>query len=545
MTSPDPQGVRTAPTSVTMRAPLSSEPIVDFAMRWLVDLVFALVVLAIVYMSFVPFDLTLTPPDRGWRTGRIVLGLDTGTFNLPDILANIAYYVPISAIGFFVLRRRIGSIGATLAILCFGSALSFGVEFAQQWTLTRVSAWADFMANVIGLFVGLTLAIITHPFVRLFVRSARESAHADLHGAAAKLVVCLLLFAHVRPFDLVADVPRTILNTARHGNFRFTARWNDLASPAAAPRTSNTHRALIRTDRSRYEYAMEQLASIAGYAALASLLMASSRRMGRAQGLVAASMTIASIAWCGFVTVSLAAIVTVLRVLMVSHGLDTAHVLCGVMGWPLGVMGSLCLIDSPRRHDSAPGTAPWMSVAGLSVAAWVIVYELIPFDFASDTLSNARMTGRITLIPLSGHLAGSVPNLVADVTGKILRYAALAACISIPFATMVRTSWRAKCMLVTVATAAIVAALQIVHLVQASRSCDTTNMLLAGISAFVTMVMVRGVRDVWKSPTRMVDDLLTRQLIEGETYDKHALSVLRRSRNGASPTEAAQVLPRD
>lgn len=527
------------------RPPLSSEPIVDFALRWLVDLVFAIIVLSIVYMSFVPFDLTLTPPDRGWRAGRVFLGLDTGTFNMPDILANIAYYVPISAIGFFVLRRRVGSIGATLAILCFGSALSFGVEFAQQLTLTRVPAWADFMANVIGLFVGLTLAIITHPFVRLFVRSARESARADLYGAAAKMVVCLLLFAHVRPFDLAADVPRTILNTARHGDFRFTARWNDLTLPAAASQTPNTHRSLIRTDRSRYEYAMEQLASIAGYAALACLLMASSRRTRYSNGLVGASMTMASIAWCGFVTVSLAAIVTILRVLMVSHGLDTAHVLCGVIGWPLGVLGSLCLDDSAKRSDRSSGMFPWTSLACLSVAAWVIVYELIPFDFGSTSIREARAAGRLTLIPLSGHLAGSVPNLVADLTGKTLRYAALAACVSIPMAALVRTSWRASCVLVTAATAAIITALQIVHLFQASRSCDTTNVLVAGVSAFVTMVMVRSARDVWQAPTRIVDDVLTRQLIEGESYDKHGLSSLRRSRSGASRTEAAQVLPPD
>lgn len=524
------------------KSPLSSEPIVDFAMRWLVDLVFAFVILSIVYMSFVPFDLTLTPPDRGWRAGRLFLGLDTGISNLPDILANIAYYVPISAIGFFVVRRRIGAIAAPIAILIFGSALSFGVEFAQQWTLTRIPAWADFVANVIGLLVGLALAVIAHPFIRLFVRSARDSVRTDLPGAAAKVAVCLLLFTHVRPFDLVADVPRTALNAGRHGNFRFTARWNDLTAPAGASQSANTHRPLIRTDRARYEYAMEQIATIAGYAALAGLIMVSSRRSSHSSGIVATTLTFASIAWCGFVTVSLAAIVTGLKVLMVSHGLDTAHVLCAVIGWPLGVMGSLCFDESRAVSNK---TSPWMSLAGLSVAIWVLAYELIPFDFTSSAIANARAAGRMTFLPLSSHLAGSVPNLVADLTGKALRYAALSACVAIPFAGMARTHWRRSCLYVTLTTAAIVATFQVIHLFQPSRAFDTTNVLLAAAAAFVTVVMIRASQDASAASPRVVDDLLTRQLIDGPSYDKDALSLLRRSRSGASPKEAAPVVPRD
>ncbi len=106
-------------------------------------------------MSFVPFDFTLARPDKGWRVGRVILGLTTSPFNLPDILANIAYYMPISTLGFFVLRRRMGWMTTLVALVVGGAALSFGVEFAQQWTRTRVSSWSDVVANVLGLVVGL------------------------------------------------------------------------------------------------------------------------------------------------------------------------------------------------------------------------------------------------------------------------------------------------------------------------------------------------------------------------------------------------------
>lgn len=526
------------------RNPLSSEPIVDFAMRWLIDIVFALFVLAIVYMSFVPFDLTLSPPDRGWRAGRVFLGLGISPFNLPDILANIAYYVPVSTLGFFVFRRRMGSIAAMLMILVLGSALSFGVEFAQQWTVSRIPAWADFVANVIGLLVGLTLAIIVHPFVRLLARSARETLRADLPGAVAKLLVCLLLVVHVRPFDLAVDIPRTVLNTARHGNFRFNARWNDLTASTAKTSNANVLRPHIRTDRARYEYVMDQIAATAGYAALACLLMISSRRSGLESKLPVV-LTFASIAWCGFVTVSLAAIVTCLRILMVSHGLDTAHLLCGIVGWPLGVTASQRFGRSTSTDLANNSTSPWTSIAWLGVAAWVLTYELIPFDFASTTLAQARALGRINLLPLRGQFAGSVPNLVADVSGKFIRYAALSACLAIPFARLARIHWKRSCLLIAFLSTAAVAIMQAIHLFQPSRICDTTNVLIAATAAFVTTVLIRGIHDVSRIAPRVVDDLLTRQLIEGESYDKNALTSLRKPRSSASPTEAAQGAPRD
>ena len=533
---------------------ISTEPIVNFAFRWLVDIAFALFVLAIVYMSFVPFDFTFSRPDKGWRAGRVILGLTTSPFNLPDILANIAYYMPIATIGFFVLRRRMGWLATTVSILVLGSALSFGVEFGQQWTRTRVPSWSDLMANVLGLVVGLGTAVLIQPTMRLFLRSAQEAVRSDLPGTIAKLLVCLLLVIHVRPFDLVADVPRRVIDVVRHGDFRPTARWEALSeSRGMAPSTKNGISPALAV-RARYEYPMNLLAVTAGYAALSCMLSLSTRRDRT-------GLNLASIAWSGFVTVSVAGIVTALRVLMVSHSLDTAHVACGLVGWPIGVIVARLLRVDQRREKSldagrssratrwddafvgaVASWAPFFSLVGL---AWVIAYELVPFDFSWASLRQARSAGRIVILPMSGHLAGSIGNLVADVSAKYLRYAALAACIVWLIAGPSRMSWRARALLVTVSTAAAVAVLQGIHLFQASRYCDATNVLIAAVAAAVTVVMLRGIRDFYRASPRVVDNLLTRRLIEGKSFDKNAFNSLRRSRNSASPTEAASTGPRD
>lgn len=511
---------------------ISSEPIINFAFRWIADLAFAAFVLSIIYMSFVPFDLTLTQPDRGWRAGRVILGLSTSPFNLPDILANIAYYVPISMLGFFVFRRRVGWFAASFAVLVGGAALSFGVEYGQQWTLSRVPAWPDFVANVLGLTLGLGLAYVLYPFARLFARSAGESLAADPIGSAAKLTLCMLVLIQVRPFDLATDVPRTVLNTVRYGDFRATARWELLTGSSSPKANPNLGRTITPSARSRHEYVMDQLATVAGYAAL-SCLMVLSMRKGRTAGRVP------SLLWSGFVTISLAAIMTGLRVLMLSHGLDTMHLPCGIVGWLLGVLAARA-IDRAGHSSNGPRLA-----ISMAVAAWVIAYELIPFDFAWTSVSAARAAGRVTLLPMSAHFAGSVPNLVADLSGKFLRYGALAACLVAFLSAYRRLQWRRQSLLVAVATALVVGVMQFVHVYQPDRVCDVTNVLIAGFAACAAVVSLRAATDLTCASPRLVDDMLTRQLIDGESYDKNAVTALRKRRSGASRKQEAPAGRRD
>ncbi len=152
-----------------------------------------------------------------------------------------------------------------------------------------------------------------------------------------------MLVLHVRPFDLVADVPRRVMDTVRHGDFRPTARWNALSGNQPPPTHAKNPPSSAPNARARYEYAMDLFAVTAGYAALACLISMSTRR--NRDGL-----DLTSIAWSGFVTVSLAGIVTALRILMVSHSLDTAHAVCGIVGWPFGVIVASLLHTAQKRE---------------------------------------------------------------------------------------------------------------------------------------------------------------------------------------------------
>ncbi len=178
-------------------------------------------------------------------------------------------------------------------------------------------------------------------------------------------------------------------------------------------------------------------------------------------------------------------------------------------------------------------------------ALWVIVYELVPFDFARASEIQTRLLDRVIILPMSGHLAGSVGNLVADVTAKYLRYATLATCLVWLIAGPSRMSWRARARLVTAGTVARRGGASGHPPVSAQPALRRHQCADAAMAAAVTVVMLRGIRDFYRASPRVVDNLLTRRLIEGRSFDKNAISSLRRRRSGASPTGEAPGDPRD
>src|SRR5947199_25019 len=81
---------------------IADEPIINFVHRHVPGLLLMGFVLLVIYCSLLPFD--FVPPQ--WSTGHKVafMGLSISEFNMPDIMLNIALYVPIGAGIFTVLQ---------------------------------------------------------------------------------------------------------------------------------------------------------------------------------------------------------------------------------------------------------------------------------------------------------------------------------------------------------------------------------------------------------------------------------------------------------
>lgn len=497
------------------QGPISDEPLINAVHRRLVELAFVLYTIVLVYMSFVPFDFTKAVKFDGRG---VVWGLALHPFNVPDIFANIAIYVPLGVLFFAVLRRRgLGRIVATMVTLLFASLLGFLIEQGQHWVISRVSTWVDVTSNALGAALGALLIAFSEGTIRRVLLKSKWAAQRNWWLTLAKGAVCLVLLINLRPYDVVVDMFHTAADL-RHADVSPLAHWNSLQTEVAHDVEIGRRSDMNDLARVRWEYGLDRAVDIAAYAGIAALLVL---------GLAPTFKTRWALCiWAGFVTVSLAMIATLIRVFLISHGLDTAHFACGVIGWPIGCAVGLVVMRALARRAREEGRFSlalprfWQPAIIACVVAVVLLYELVPFDFGTGRgAESATNAARLCLLPFEAHFHSRPNDAFMDLSGEILRYGIFGSCLALMLWARSRNAWRRQLLLVVAVSAITGALLEGLHLVMASRQTDLTTVVLALFGGFVGAVTVRWTHD-FRGSLAVVekDDLLTSQLIEGETY---------------------------
>jgi len=510
---------------------ISDEPLVNALHRAAVELTLAAYTALLVYVSFVPFDFA-KPSPRPAQTV-VVCGLPVVRSGLPDILANIAVYVPLGALAFAVWRRRrLGRVLSLLPSLLLAAILSFLVEQGQRWIGSRVASWVDVTANSLGCLLGAGLIALCEGQVRRTVDRARWAARRNWWLTLCKLAVCCVLALQVRPYDVVVDAKRTAVNLLRHADVSPLARWNQLPALAAQQAKQGRIHGTFELARMRWEYGIDRAVDIAAYAAVSALAVVGLR--SQFAGGVALHL------WAGFISISLAMMVTVIRVFLISHGLDTMHFCCGLAGWPIGcVLGQAILRDLHGAHlaagdsseDDGTPSRPERSVERLPAWHWgaiafalaaVVAYETIPFDLAtrSDGKWFAPVNG-VCWLPFLAHFHSRPNDAFFDLSGDFLRYLAVGLCLAFAFARRTEQPWRRQLWKTVSLTGAACFVLEGLHIYMPTRQADVTTLIIALAGGFIGALSLRWVSDYRKSlPALIAEDLLTSQLMEGETYKK-------------------------
>lgn len=501
---------------------VSDEPLVNVLHRRVFDFLLAAFVLMLVYMCFVPFD--FGRPEGVFAGHEFHWGLRIAPLSMRDIFSNIALYIPLGALFSAALRGRdAGRVLAIVSTVTFAAFLSIAVEYGQHFVQSRVSSWIDVCANVLGAVLGASFFIVCESWLQQMIREARADARRRWWLAVCKVFVCFVLVVQLRPFDVVVDIARTGANVQRTADFHPLAAWRSLEKQVSVEVASVRRAGMDELARARWEYALDRTTDVLVYAAVAALLVLG---LGNAR-----KRRWTLYAYAGFAACCLAAIVSIVRVFLISHGFDAAHFYCGLIGWPIGcVVGSSLLLRSSltgrdavtaERKDSAEtgGVQVNMQRAiAFGCLGLVALYELAPFDFAH---ADHQDVARICLLPFKAHFA-SKPNVAFyDISGDLLRYATVGASIAMLLHTASKLTWRRQLLLtVTLATLAC-AAFEVLHVFMPSRHADVTTILLATSASFAGAVALRWMRDVRRSLTVVyAEDLLTSQLIEGKTYQR-------------------------
>ncbi len=505
----------------TRRSPkndISDEPLINVFHRGIVEIVLAVYSVALVYASFVPFDFTRQPSHAGSDSG--LWGLLVAPFPVFDILANIGVYIPLGALAFAAGRRKgLGRIFSGIVAVLLAATISLLVEYGQNWVASRVPSWVDVTANALGGTIGVAVVILGEGQIRRIVGRSRRATREDGWMVLCKVAVCVLLMSHLRPFDVVVDIVHTAAE-ARHADVSPLAGWNGLRDKVAMHVEQGRRWTMNELPRAQWEYGIDRAVDVAGYAALSALvIMGMASQFARRRRLYV---------WAGFVTVSLAAMITVLRVFLMSHGLDTAHFVCGVIGWLVGcAIGARLLAASAERGDGGethldPVLLPkrWgTAVIGL-VLATVLMYELVPFDFGTGSGAGSPLASdRVCVIPFLAHFNSRPNDAIYDLSGELLRYIALGVCFAFIFRRRKDRPWGKQLRATVAATGATGLALECIHLFMATRQTGTTAVIISLAGGFTGALALKWVFDYRKSlATPHAEDLLTSQLIEGKTY---------------------------
>jgi VanZ family protein len=187
--------------------------------RWLRVVVYAAVVF---YGSLFPF--------MGWRaTDERLLDFLAHVpdfhVNRADSLSNVLAYVPLGLFLVRALDRRAPLASVVLATL-FGTALSFAMEFLQQFVPGRVASVQDLMTNSIGSLAGALIGVLTRIDIPLTATTARWRREWLGHGrdeAIGLLALGLWVLSQWMPL-----VPSLDVSGLRHN---LAPLWHTLLDP--------------------------------------------------------------------------------------------------------------------------------------------------------------------------------------------------------------------------------------------------------------------------------------------------------------------------
>jgi VanZ family protein len=113
-----------------------------------------------------------------------------------DVLGNVVLFVPLGALGQWVLQLWLRRVPAAVVVLLAGVAVAFGLQVAQIYVPERDAELADVLWNAAGLLLGVVTALLT-PAARLGLagrplgRSSADSVRLRLAAALAVLWLSL------------------------------------------------------------------------------------------------------------------------------------------------------------------------------------------------------------------------------------------------------------------------------------------------------------------------------------------------------------------
>ncbi len=449
-----------------------SHPAVRFLVRRYVELLTVLAVLFVLQTGLVPFDFTADSPEAG---SNALFSTKVYPLTFPDIVSNIFLYVPVGILLHWTLaravRRRILVIPATILIAV---VLSGAVEWLQAYSPARISSLIDFVSNVIGASIGVSISWVCRWAGPRLLGAALFEFHERPQAAMLKTYCLVLVIFAAIPFSFSFDSSR-MKKAVKSANFiPFRASTIDEAL---------TDQMLARGDHIAYAHLKWQrmkrwsrwAAECASFVVLAWLLQALLRSD---QGFGRGATTVLAWWFGGMFAVGL----SVLQLPIISRACDVTDILFRLLGLCLGLATVFIYLGDNRRFTPAMLTRRWRRLAKIGCAATVgyIFYTgLIPLTFDVGSSGPSESLASKGFLPFFAYFVARFDLMMSDAMEKFASYAVFSALLAMCWSRMTGLDTRLRILPIMTLGVAMSIAIEIPQMYIPVRVTSLTDPILA------------------------------------------------------------------
>ncbi|MEE8170990.1 MAG: VanZ family protein [Phycisphaerae bacterium] len=480
----------------------------------------------VLVVTLAPFDFTLsriTDLQDAWSAVKA-----NADVHPPDVLANIALYVPLGIFGWLLGKKRaIPRIVSSFRILAFAVLLSATCEMLQVLLPLRVPTLVDVVANIMGCFVGLLIAPGLRAWIRRFRRSSSSKGIARPWSLAFNAVACGLLIALWWPLDAALTGPH-LARLARQMSLDPMHEWQTLGESISLYDDYSPAFEASYVRRERIDYLLTITATAVGFAVLSALGLAAMRRE---YGFRRGEATLLALWTCLFI----GALATAGRGMLVSRGLDTMMFGASFAGGLLGIAAlRLTRTDGLAMVAAEPRIKYLRALAPALAVGYFVIRETAPFDFG-----GARGIGRLPQdftvfhwTPIASYVQTRANLAALDLSSKVfaagLVGAAAACCLNVD------RHWRRPAFAAALLVGGFSLVMQYVHLNMPSRRSDITNPILAALGAAAGVWIAALISTILARRARTTDVAVANR--QAATFDRALVDAIANA-GGEAPRE--------
>jgi VanZ family protein len=506
-----------------MTAPRAIHAPPAFLGRRSLDFLTLLAVLFVAQAGLIPFDF-------GLGAGGPFFEARLYDLIIPDIVSNLALYVPLGALCCWALERRLGNVlVAAVGAVVLAAVLSLVVEYAQAFSPSRVSSLIDLTSNVTGAAIGALFSFAARWVVPRLAAAVRFELHHRPPAAILKAYCAVLFIAAAIPFSFSFDV----------GGLKSAVKSVNLipfapaGSAAAYPAASVVRRALGVSPpaRARSPADSQGAAGTTDAASRPSLYAAWSdaRRWSRWAAEAASFFFLAglllpvlgddygfrrpaSIVLALWSSCLLAGALSLMQLFVVSRACDVTDMLFRVAGAALGLAVSR---SRPRFEPRAiHGTLPasplhatrWRRAARigcLGSAMYILYTGVIPLDYSWQWDRVLQSLSAPGFMPFYGYFTGRFDLMWADFVEKLTAYLVLSALLVAMLREVGGRSLRAGAAAAFASCLALALLIEVVQVFSPIRVTSLTDPIVALVGAGLGVLAQEQARRFYRNALRV------------------------------------------